>query len=83
MNNNPNHHPWKRGFYMVLFAFIYKIVVVFIFLTAFFQFGHNVLLGMPQPKLVKFGKKLSDYNYKIYMFITFNSNDRPYPFEDD
>ena len=78
-----NTGPWLRGVYMLLFSVIYKIVELGIFFIAAFQYGHNIFIGQPQAKLVSFGKKLSDYNYSIYLFLTFNSETRPYPFNKD
>ena len=76
-------NPWIRGLYMLLYSIIYGLVEMGIFLIAAFQFGHNVLLGNPQSKLIELGKKLSDYNYHIYMYLTFNTEQHPYPFDDE
>ncbi len=68
---------------MLVFVVIYNLVELGIFFSAIFQFGHNLLLGQSQQNLLELGKRMSDYNYHIYLFLTFNTEQRPYPFNED
>ncbi|MGH8512285.1 MAG: DUF4389 domain-containing protein [Gammaproteobacteria bacterium] len=34
------------------------------------------------PRLVDFGQRLSTYIYQLLVYVTFKSDDKPYPFSD-
>ncbi|MFK5915371.1 MAG: DUF4389 domain-containing protein [Woeseiaceae bacterium] len=71
---------WLRGFYILLFMFLYSITKVVIFAIILFQFGLTVFTGNTNKKLVQLGLSLSTYSYQILTFLTFNSDYHPYPF---
>jgi hypothetical protein len=71
---------WMRALYMVLFAFIFGIVEILLTAIVAFQFVSSLLTGRTNEQLVKLGQSLSTYLYQITLFLTFNSNDYPYPF---
>lgn len=71
---------WMRGFYMLLFAAIYSITEIVIAVVAIFQFFFKLLTGAVNRQLLKFGQGLSTFIYQIMIFLTFNSEDKPYPF---
>ncbi len=73
---------WKRGGLMVLFAVIYLAAEVIVWGIAVFQFGHHLLTGETNPRLLDFGQRLSTYIYQILLFVTYRSDDRPYPYDD-
>ncbi len=86
-----NHHPvkmtnertiWKRGFYMLLFALIQGVAKFVTFVVAVLQFLTVLMTGSTNGKLLQFGRGLSCYSYQIYLFLTFNSDDLPYPIGD-
>lgn len=73
---------WKRGFIMLLFAIIYAIAEIVIAGVAIIQFGFALLTGSPNEDLRRFGQQLSTYVYHIFRFQTFNSEYRPFPFDE-
>lgn len=73
---------WRRGLYMLLFLVFYSIAKVVIFSIIAFQFILSLVTGKTNEKLVVLGRSLSTYLYQISLFLTFNSEDHPYPFSD-
>ncbi len=71
---------WMRAFYMVLFAIIFGVIEVVLTATVLFQFISALLTGNTNDRLLKLGQSLSTYLYQIALFLTFNSEDHPYPF---
>jgi len=70
---------WLRGLYMLIFMFflwvakfVSSVVILFLFLTVVFTAETN-------KRLVKFGKSLSVYQYQVMMFLTYNSEEHPFP----
>ncbi|MCG8435472.1 MAG: DUF4389 domain-containing protein [Gammaproteobacteria bacterium] len=73
---------WVRLLYMVLFAIFFWVAEVVLVVMVFFQFLHKLLLGDTNENLLKFTSSLSLYFYKVIQFLTFNSEDMPFPFDD-
>jgi len=71
---------WIRGIFMLLFGLCYSVAEVLLLAISVFQFLSALITGSTQPRLLSFGKSLSDYVYQIYLFLTFNSEERPFPF---
>lgn len=71
---------WLRGLYMLMFAIFYSVAEVIIFAVIIFQFIFSLLSGKTNERLVKLGQSLSTYQYQILIFLTFNSEEHPYPF---
>lgn len=77
-----NADTWKRGGFMVFFIIVYTGAEVLIWGIALFQFGARLFTGETNPRLIDFGRSLSTYIYQILRFVSFNSEERPYPFSD-
>ena len=73
---------WKRGLYMLLFAFLLGIAKFVTFAVVMLQFVLIVLNNTPNAHLLVFGKSLSRYTYQVMIFLTFNSEEQPYPFSE-
>lgn len=71
---------WLRGLYMLLFLVFYSVAEVVIFVVVAFQFVLTLLTAQTNDRLVKLGQSLSTYQYQILTFLTFNTNQHPYPF---
>ncbi len=71
---------WMRGLYMLLFIFVYGLAEFLIILVMLFQFFSIVLSGSTNAQMLKFGQNLAAYVYQIIIFLTFNSEQRPFPF---
>jgi len=71
---------WLRGLYIILFAVLFYLAEVVIAAVVLFQFLHTLLTGKPNPRLLTFGLSLSTYAYQILAYLSYNSDERPYPF---
>ena len=83
--HNPMEHAgkketWKRGAYMVLFTVIYGIAEVIVGMTIVLQFLFVLVGGEKNGRLQSFGWELSRYIYAILQYLTFNTEEKPYPF---
>lgn len=72
---------WVRGFYMLLMLVIWHVAEAVLLGVAVIQFIF-ALTGGPNERLTHFGKGLARYLQQIAAFVTFNSNELPFPFAD-
>ena len=73
---------WMRGLFMLLFMALYQIAAVVVSAVAVLQFAWKLLAGAPNPRLLRFGEDLGRYFYQIMRFLTFNTEEKPFPFAD-
>ena len=71
---------WTRGFFILLFAAIYGVAEVVITAVVAFQFCYSLITGSSNRQLRELGQSLSTFIYQIMLFLTYNSDDKPYPF---
>ena len=71
---------WIRALYMVLFAVIYNIAEIVLLAVVVLQFVLTLLTGRTNARLLGFGESLSTYVYQIFRFLTYNTEDKPFPF---
>jgi hypothetical protein len=71
---------WTRALFMLLFMFLLGIVKFFTLMVAFFQFAFVVFTGHANVQLLRLGRQLAAYAYQIISFLTFNSEQHPFPF---
>jgi hypothetical protein len=73
---------WARGFFILLFALIYTVAEAVLWLMVIVQFGFKLLTGKANLRLLEFSQRLSVFIYQILLYITFNSESKPFPFSD-
>lgn len=73
---------WMRGFYILIFAFIYSITKVVLAAVVLFQFLTTLFTGEKNERLLEFGNNLSTFIYQIVKYLTYNSDDKPFPFDE-
>lgn len=73
---------WKRIIFMLIYAMIDSLVKLLIWLIVLLQVGSVLLTGVTNPNILKFGRDLSTYHYHILLFLTFNTEQLPFPFSD-
>ena len=71
---------WIRGLYILLFAIFYSIAEILVIAVVLFQFLSTLLTGNNNLQLLRFGRQLSDFVRQLLMFITYNSEEKPFPF---
>jgi len=79
--NLTSHATWSRGFFMLLFAIIgYFLFCYVILVLVLFQFGTILFTGKINARIFPIGKSLSTYLYQILLYLTYSSDERPFPF---
>ncbi len=73
---------WLRSLFMVLFFIVYRIVDILVLLVAISQWFYVLLSGDANDGLRKFAKGLSLYVAQIINYLSYNSEEKPYPFSD-
>jgi len=73
---------WLRLFFMLLFAVIYSVAEVVLVMVIVFQFLCVLLTGKRNDKALSLGAQLSTFIYQVLRYLTYNSDERPYPFSD-
>jgi hypothetical protein len=71
---------WLRGLYMLLFILFIGVAKAVVLAVIIFQFLSELVTRKTNQRLLRLGQSLSTYSYQILVFLTFNSEYRPYPF---
>ncbi|MGY9003296.1 MAG: DUF4389 domain-containing protein [Rhodospirillales bacterium] len=71
---------WLRFVAMVFFGIAFYIVFTLTFFVAAVQFLIKLLTGSVNDQLSLFGASLGAYTKEIISFLTFHSEERPFPF---
>ena len=71
---------WGRGLFMVLFGIIYSVAEIVLITVVFTQFCFVLITNEKNPRLLRFGHELSTFIYSVFLFLTFNSEEKPFPF---
>lgn len=73
---------WLRGLYMLIFMFFLGVAKFVTFVVILVQFVKVLFSADTNQKLLGFGESLSQYQYQILMFLTYNTEQQPYPMSD-
>ena len=73
---------WIRGLFMLLFVLAYHVTGTVMFIVTFIQFVMMLLSDTPNPRLVTFGRSLGRYFQQIADFLTFATEEMPFPFNE-
>lgn len=82
-NNLKSKSIWKRLIYMIILLLLYSVSRIVVTAVVVVQFFWVLLTGESNQKLLVLGRSLSTYTYQIILYLTFNTKDRPYPFDND
>lgn len=80
--NVSNTSTWGRALFMILFGIIYSIAEVVISAVVVIQFLFVLFSAEKNQRLLGFGKELSTFVYQVFLYLTFNSEEKPFPFAD-
>lgn len=73
---------WLRLFYIVLFAAILNIALAVLAAAVILQFGFMLLTGRSNDNLAHLGRTLARFLADVVLYLTFNTDDRPFPFSE-
>jgi hypothetical protein len=79
--NVSSSNTWGRLLFMLLFGVIYSVAEIVLLAVVVVQFLFVLFSGEKNPRLLKFGKELSMFVYQVFLFLTFNTEDKPFPFD--
>ncbi len=65
---------------MLLFAIIQWVAKTVLVVAVITQFGFVLISGEKNERILVFSKELSKFLYEIFVFLTFNSEAKPFPF---
>ncbi len=71
---------WFRGLFMLLFVFLLVVARVVTGAVVVIQFLFTVFTGQCNNNLREFGASLAVYIYQVLLFVTYNSESKPFPF---
>lgn len=71
---------WLRGLFILVFAVIYYVAAFVVCVVVIFQFITKLFTGKVNRETTALGQSLSTFIYQILLFVTFKSDQKPYPF---
>jgi Domain of unknown function (DUF4389) len=77
---SPTH--WMRLVYMLMFAICLQVASFVMSVLVIVQFIFALLTGSDNRNLRHFGRCLSRYIHQALLFLTYNSEEKPFPFSD-
>lgn len=72
---------WLRGLFIVLFSVIYSTAGMVLTWVVLFQFASLLISGSTNSRLLAFARQLSAYLYQILLYVSFNRDEQPWPFD--
>jgi hypothetical protein len=77
-----NCNTWIRLAYMLLFTLLLMAARLVISLVVIVQFLLVLVIGSDNENLRNLGQGLAKWVYETVLFLTFNSEEKPYPFNE-
>ncbi len=73
---------WIRLLYMVLFGVLLQVAWLLIVVIVVLQFALVLMTTNDNENLRGLGQGLSKWCLQVYLFLTFNSEQKPFPFDE-
>jgi len=73
---------WIRALFMILFMVIYYVALWVVVAVAVFQWIVVIITGNQNPQLAEFGDGMSRFVYQIARFLSFGTEEKPFPFSE-
>jgi hypothetical protein len=74
---------WLRLLFMIVFVFLYGVSRFVIGAVVVLQFLWVLFTGETNERLKSLGQSLATYTYQIIRYLTYNTDSRPFPFDED
>lgn len=81
--NVKSRSTWLRLFFMLVVMLLYSVSRAVVGIVVLLQFFWVLLTGETNARLGRLGRSLATYTYQIVQYLTFNTEDRPFPFDLD
>jgi hypothetical protein len=72
---------WLRLFFMLVVVLLYGVSRVVMGAVVVLQFFWLLFTGDTNTRLRNLGQSLATYTYQIILYLTFNTEQRPFPFD--
>jgi len=73
---------WLRLAFMLIFAVLLQVAGVVMWVLVSLQFVFSLVTGSDNQPLRKLGHSVSQFVYQTLQFLTYNSEEKPFPFSD-
>lgn len=73
---------WMRGLFMLLMALAFHVCETVLCIVIVIQFVIVLLNDTPNARLVSFGRSMGSYLRQIVNFLTFATEEIPFPFSE-
>ena len=73
---------WMRVLFVAIFWVVFYMSQLVIAAVVIAQCAFTLINGAPNSQLLVFGDSLSRYVQEILRYVTFNTDQRPFPFSD-
>ena len=74
---------WLRLLFMIIFVAIYTLTRFVFAAVVVLQFLFVLFTAETNKQLTELGQSLATYTYQIMRYLSFNSEDKPFPFSAD
>jgi hypothetical protein len=74
---------WQRLLFMLIMWVLFCLCVSVAAVVIVLQFFWVLINGEPKDELSAVGRQLGDYGKEIALYMTFNTEERPFPFDRD
>lgn len=82
-HNLRSRSTWTRLLFMLVIVVFYAVSRIVVTLVVVVQFFHVLFTGETNEPLKHFGLSLATYTYQMLCYLTFNTEQRPFPFDMD
>jgi hypothetical protein len=82
-NNLKRRSTWLRLFFMLVVIMLYWVARLVVGIVVLLQFFWVLFTGETNESLERLGQSLATYTYQIIQYLTFNTEERPFPFDLD
>ncbi len=81
-SNLTSSRHWLRLLFMLVFAAVLQVASIVMWMLVIAQFIFSLITGEDNSQLRKFGHELSVYIFDTLKFLTYASEEKPFPFAD-
>ena len=72
---------WMRLIFMIVFSVLASVATFVVSVVVVLGFLWVLFTGETNKQLQQTGQGIATYLYQILLYLTYNSDDRPFPFE--
>lgn len=81
--NIKSRSTWLRLLFMLILVFAYWLSRLVVIAVVILQFFHVLFTGDTNDRLKELGQSLATYSWQVVRYLTYNTETRPFPFDQD